>query len=122
MQDYAAHDPAGRDLQPLVDLVGTQGTDAILAAVAQVAPESQAEVIVSTTHRAKGREWARVRIADHFTRPQTATSKTTRAVLCLAPSTTAQPASPTWLSRLPARVSAWAACPGSTITLRDPIR
>ncbi|MFE5374735.1 UvrD-helicase domain-containing protein [Streptomyces mirabilis] len=69
LQDYAAHDPAGRDLQPLVDLVDTHGTDAILAAVAQLAPESQAEVTVSTAHRAKGREWARVKIADDFTPP-----------------------------------------------------
>lgn len=34
LQDYAAHDPAGRDLQPLVDLVDAHGTDAILSAVA----------------------------------------------------------------------------------------
>ncbi|MFJ4910071.1 UvrD-helicase domain-containing protein [Streptomyces sp. NPDC093249] len=69
LQDYAAHDPAGRDLQPLVDLVDTHGTDAILAAVAQLAPENQAEVTVSTAHKAKGREWARVKIADDFTPP-----------------------------------------------------
>ncbi|MCT9113310.1 UvrD-helicase domain-containing protein [Streptomyces mirabilis] len=69
LQDYAAHDPAGRDLQPLVDLVDTHGADAILAAVAQLAPENQAEVTVSTAHRAKGREWARVKIADDFTPP-----------------------------------------------------
>lgn len=30
LQDYANHDPAGRGLQPLVDLVDTHGTDAIL--------------------------------------------------------------------------------------------
>ncbi|MFD7817650.1 UvrD-helicase domain-containing protein [Streptomyces sp. NPDC059785] len=69
LQDYAAHDPAGRDLQPLVDLVDTHGTDAILAAVASLAPENQAEVTVSTVHKAKGREWARVSIADDFTPP-----------------------------------------------------
>ncbi|MFI6340817.1 UvrD-helicase domain-containing protein [Streptomyces sp. NPDC050535] len=70
LQDYAAHDPAGRDLQPLVDLVDTHGTDAILSAVAQLVPEQQAEVTVSTAHRAKGREWARVRIADDFIPPK----------------------------------------------------
>jgi superfamily I DNA/RNA helicase len=69
LQDYAAHDPAGRDLQPLVDLVDTHGTDAILAAVARLAPEQHAEVTVSTAHKAKGREWARVKIADDFTPP-----------------------------------------------------
>ncbi|MGQ4361716.1 UvrD-helicase domain-containing protein [Streptomyces sp. SAS_272] len=70
LQDYAAHDPAGRDLQPLVDLVDTHGTDAILNAVAQLVPEQQAEVTVSTAHKAKGREWARVKIADDFTPPK----------------------------------------------------
>ncbi|MFE9650549.1 UvrD-helicase domain-containing protein [Streptomyces sp. NPDC006365] len=70
LQDYAAHDPAGRDLQPLVDLVDRHGTDAILAALAQLVPEPQAEVTVSTAHKAKGREWARVKIADDFTPPK----------------------------------------------------
>jgi hypothetical protein len=70
LQDYAAHDPAGRDLQPFVDLVDTHGTDTILAAVTQLVPEQQAEVTVSTAHKAKGREWARVQIADDFTPPK----------------------------------------------------
>ncbi|MER5944311.1 UvrD-helicase domain-containing protein [Streptomyces sp. NPDC001928] len=70
LQDYAAHDPAGRDLQPLVNLVDTHGTDAILAAVAQLAPEPHAQVTVSTTHKAKGREWPRVLIAHDFARSE----------------------------------------------------
>ncbi|WP_329240776.1 UvrD-helicase domain-containing protein [Streptomyces sp. NBC_01478] len=70
LQDYAAHDPAGRDLQPLVDLVDTHGTDAILAAVARLVPEQHAQVTVSTAHKAKGREWPRVKIADDFTPPR----------------------------------------------------
>lgn len=68
LQDYAAHDPAGRDLQPLVDLVDTHGTDAVLTAVARLAPEPHAQVTVSTTHKAKGREWPRILIADDFAR------------------------------------------------------
>lgn len=67
LQDYANHDPAGRDLQPLVDLVDTHGTDAILQAVARLVPEPHAQATVSTAHKAKGREWARVKIADDFT-------------------------------------------------------
>jgi hypothetical protein len=70
LQDYASHDPAGRDLQPLVDLVDTHGTDAIISAVARLTPEQQAEVTVSTAHKAKGREWARVRIAYDFAPPK----------------------------------------------------
>ncbi len=67
LQDYAAHDPAGRDLQPFVELVDTHGADAILAAVARLAPDAHAQVSVSTVHKAKGREWGSVKVADDFT-------------------------------------------------------
>ncbi|MCG8971337.1 UvrD-helicase domain-containing protein [Streptomyces sp. CL12-4] len=73
LQDYAAHDPAGRDLQPLVNLVDTHGTDAILTAVARLVPEPQAQATVSTAHKAKGREWPRVLIADDFTPAENST-------------------------------------------------
>ncbi|MFJ8955194.1 UvrD-helicase domain-containing protein [Streptomyces sp. NPDC102381] len=69
LQDYATHDPSGRDLQPLVDLVDTHGPDAILTAVAKLTPEDTADITVSTAHRAKGREWVSVRIADDFAPP-----------------------------------------------------
>ncbi|GAA3264737.1 MULTISPECIES: UvrD-helicase domain-containing protein [Streptomyces] len=68
LQDYAAHDPAGRDLQPLVHLVDTHGVEAILAAVCHLAPEPHAQVTVSTAHKAKGREWPCVLIAEDFAR------------------------------------------------------
>jgi hypothetical protein len=77
LQDYAAHDPAGRDLQPLVNLVDTHGTDAILTAVTHLAPEPHAQVTVSTAHKAKGREWPRVLIADDFARPDNTTGEHT---------------------------------------------
>ncbi|MEC4020340.1 UvrD-helicase domain-containing protein [Streptomyces sp. H27-D2] len=70
LQEYAEHDPAGGDLRPFVDLIDQQGAEAVLAAVDQLAPESQAEVTVSTAHRAKGREWANVRIASDFKPPK----------------------------------------------------
>ncbi|MEV6477274.1 UvrD-helicase domain-containing protein [Streptomyces sp. NPDC051657] len=70
LQDYAANDPAGGDLQPLVDLVDTHGTDAILNAVDRLDNENNAHVTVSTTHKSKGREWASVKIADDFTPPR----------------------------------------------------
>ncbi|WP_043224302.1 UvrD-helicase domain-containing protein [Streptomyces sp. NRRL F-5193] len=69
VQEYAAHDPSGRDLQPLVDLVDNHGTDAILSAVARLSEEPRAEIIVSTAHKAKGREWGRVKIAEDFLPP-----------------------------------------------------
>ncbi|MET8697175.1 UvrD-helicase domain-containing protein [Streptomyces bauhiniae] len=70
LQEYASYDPAGRDLQPLVNLVDAHGTDTIVAAVARLAPEQHAQVTVSTAHKAKGREWPRVLIADDFARPE----------------------------------------------------
>ncbi|MCF2436741.1 hypothetical protein LV779_31840 [Streptomyces thinghirensis] len=67
LQDYAARgDPAGRDLLPLVNLVDTHGTDAILTAVAQLTTEQHAQITVSTAHKAKGREWQRVIVAGDF--------------------------------------------------------
>ncbi|MET9566274.1 UvrD-helicase domain-containing protein [Streptomyces tauricus] len=70
LQDYAAHDPAGRDLQPFVDLVDTHGPDAILTAVDQLTDETHADVTVSTAHTAKGREWPTVRIGNDFPAPK----------------------------------------------------
>ncbi|MGW4043148.1 UvrD-helicase domain-containing protein [Streptomyces sp. NPDC004721] len=70
LQDYAAYDPAGRDLQPFVDLVDTHGPDAILTAVEELTDESTADVTVSTAHKAKGREWSTVKIADDFPEPK----------------------------------------------------
>ncbi|PWJ02085.1 DNA helicase, partial [Streptomyces sp. NWU49] len=68
--DYTAYDPAGRDLQPFVDLVDTHGPDAILDAVSQLAEETHADVTVSTAHKAKGREWPAVRIGKDFPQPK----------------------------------------------------
>ncbi|MFD5720930.1 UvrD-helicase domain-containing protein [Streptomyces sp. NPDC127036] len=70
LQDYAAYDPAGGDLQPFVDLVDTHGHEAILAAVDELTDERHADVTVSTAHKAKGREWAAVKIADDFPPPK----------------------------------------------------
>lgn len=70
LREYAEFDPAGRDLLPLVELVDEHGTEALLCALDRLSPEDSAEVTVSTAHRAKGREWARVRIADDFTAPE----------------------------------------------------
>ncbi|OIJ63410.1 UvrD-helicase domain-containing protein [Streptomyces mangrovisoli] len=70
LQEYAAYDPAGRDLQPFVDLVDTHGTDTILTAVRQLTDEASADVIVTTAHSAKGREWPTVRIGDDFPPPK----------------------------------------------------
>ncbi|MET7718148.1 UvrD-helicase domain-containing protein [Streptomyces sp. NPDC005407] len=69
LQEYAEYDPSGRDLLPLVDLVDEHGVDVILDAVDKLSVEQGAEIVVSTAHKAKGREWASVRIGEDFTEP-----------------------------------------------------
>jgi hypothetical protein len=75
LREYAEHDPAGRDLMPLVDLVDKHGPDRLLAAVSQLAHEPDADVTVSTAHKAKGREWATVKIAGDFSPPKDSDQK-----------------------------------------------
>lgn len=66
VQNYAAYDPVGGNLQPFVDLVDTHGPEAILTAVDKLTDEGDADVTVSTAHKAKDREWPTVRIVDDF--------------------------------------------------------
>lgn len=69
VQDYAGHDPDGRDLRTLVDVIDDHGVDVVLHTLSQLSDEASAEVTVSTVHKAKGREWSCVRIADDFPEP-----------------------------------------------------
>lgn len=69
LREYAEHDPTASGLQPFANLVDEHGPDAILQAVEQLAPESTAQVTVSTVHKAKGREWSHVRITPDFPPP-----------------------------------------------------
>ncbi|MEV7611682.1 UvrD-helicase domain-containing protein [Streptomyces sp. NPDC089799] len=69
VQEYVEHDRAAADLRTLVKLVDTYGPEAIIRAVDRLAPRGEGRVIVSTVHKAKGREWARVRIGPGFHPP-----------------------------------------------------
>lgn len=69
VQEYAENDTAAQDLKTLVSLVDAHGADTIISAVSRLAPEDAAEVVVSTAHKAKGREWASVRIGPGFGPP-----------------------------------------------------
>ena len=59
-----------RDLAVLVKLIDTFGEAAILEAVGRAVPEERAELVISTAHKAKGREFSRVRIASDFRDPR----------------------------------------------------
>jgi hypothetical protein len=69
VQDYVEHDQAGQDLKAIVKLVDKYGPDKIVDAVERLSIEDRAQVTVSTAHKAKGREWASVRIGSGFGPP-----------------------------------------------------
>jgi hypothetical protein len=69
VQDYVDNDKSGQDLKAIVKLVDKYGPDQIIQAVDRLSAETAAKVTVSTAHKAKGREWASIRIGKGFTAP-----------------------------------------------------
>jgi len=70
VQDYAEHDPGGSDLQVFVKLIDDHGPETIIDAARHLSDERYADLIISTAHKAKGREWDTVRIAGDFREPK----------------------------------------------------
>ena len=70
VQHYAEHDPAGSDLAVAVKLIDRHGPEAIVDAIRACVPEGEAERTISTAHKAKGREWSSVLVADDFREPR----------------------------------------------------
>lgn len=69
VRDYTANDPAGSELRLMVSLVEEFTPPVIIEALERTATEANADVMVSTAHSGKGREWNRVQIAEDFTPP-----------------------------------------------------
>lgn len=65
VQEYVGNDE-GRDLKVMVTLINNYGVDAVLDVCDASVNEDTADLIVSTAHKAKGREWNKVRIANDF--------------------------------------------------------
>ena len=66
VQTYVAEDEQGGELRLMVKLVDDFGVDTILAALDRMIREADADVIVSTAHKSKGREWSNVQLAGDF--------------------------------------------------------
>lgn len=66
VEAYVEDDPAGSDLTVKVRLIGDYGWEPISKLGSSLADESRADRVYSTAHKAKGREWAKVRLADDF--------------------------------------------------------
>lgn len=63
---YAADDELGADLAPLVDLILRFGAQTIVDTLGKQPPEDRADLILSTVHKIKGRQWPKVQIAGDF--------------------------------------------------------
>lgn len=64
--EYVENDPNGDELRLLVKLVDEFGVEAIVRALDRMPSEAAADVVVSTAHKAKGREWDSVQLAGDF--------------------------------------------------------
>lgn len=62
----------GAHLLTFVNLVESRGEKQLMWALKQTVGEDAADVVISTAHKAKGREWARVRLMDDFMRTRKA--------------------------------------------------
>lgn len=73
--EYVQDSYDGGDLSVMVRLIEEHKPEGVIAAIdGCVADEADAEVTVSTAHKAKGREWDTVRIADDFDEPDEETT------------------------------------------------
>ncbi len=68
VREYAEEEDGS--LRVLVKLVDDYGTKDIIAAADALAREDRADLVVSTAHKAKGREWPKVRIHHDFQPPK----------------------------------------------------
>jgi N12 class adenine-specific DNA methylase len=69
VQRYVRDDEGGADLATFVRLVDAHGPEAVIRTIDQLSSEDTADVVVSTAHKAKGREWNQVLIAPDFREP-----------------------------------------------------
>lgn len=60
----------GQHLQTFVNLVETRGENQLMWALNRTVDEDRSNVIISTAHKAKGREWRYVRLMDDFLKSQ----------------------------------------------------
>jgi len=70
VQDYAEHDAAGSDLKVFVRLIDKFGASEVIRVCDALVDEQDADLVISTAHKAKGREWDTVRIAGDFQEPK----------------------------------------------------
>jgi AAA domain len=70
VREHAQLDDASGSLQVLVKLVDEHTPERLLDVARALVSEEQADLIISTAHKAKGREWDAVRIGPDFREPR----------------------------------------------------
>lgn len=66
---YVTDDPSGSDLKLMVDLVNDFGARELIEGLSRCTDEKRADLVISTAHKAKGREWDEVALAGDFPDP-----------------------------------------------------
>ncbi len=66
--EYTRYDQQGEELALNVRLVESFGVPAIIAAIESLTSEAIADLVISTAHKSKGREWDSVELAGDFVR------------------------------------------------------
>jgi superfamily I DNA/RNA helicase len=66
---YAEEEEDGADLKRMVGIINRIGYPAVIDAIKGLSLEKDAQITVSTAHKAKGLEWSVVKVADDFTPP-----------------------------------------------------
>lgn len=66
-----AEEPGGRDLKPLVNMIKAHGVGGVIDLCNSLSDERRGnpDVVLSTAHKSKGREWSTVQIGDDFSPP-----------------------------------------------------
>lgn len=66
VMEYVENDEGGADLRSMANIVDDFGPQALYGICSRAIPEDRAEVVLSTAHKSKGREWDSVKIAADF--------------------------------------------------------
>lgn len=66
VRHFVENEEEGNEIAMLVRLIDAWGPDTIIGVVGRCVDERAADLLVSTAHKAKGREWPKVRLAADF--------------------------------------------------------
>lgn len=80
VQEYA-REAGAEDLAGMVRLIDQYSPQAVIDAIEKCSDERNAQVTVSTAHKAKGREWESVRIANDFDKDDDGVASSEEAML-----------------------------------------